>query len=173
MEGVKELRIKLRPKVGMGFYQALPVICSLGISDGVPGSGVAWPHGVVSAAGESVAEVRVRGGYDEEGMFADLSADLAPETDVDVVRAALIARVDSWAGAISRGAAAGPLAPVLSELFDRMPLMGRQVLVTYPNGRPLMRGALCGIDVWGRATVRDASGREAEFAPEQVRILPA
>ena len=84
------------------------------------------------------------------------------------------ARVDEWAAGIaSAGKAATPLGPVLNELFDRMPLMGQPIEVVYPNGNVALRGTLAGMDVWGRATVRNELGAELDIAPEQARIRPA
>lgn len=173
MEG-NVLELRLRPKVPMGFYQAIPVVCSLGLADAVPGASVAWPHGVVFASGEEAATLRASGGYDDQGMYADVVAELAADISAEAARAGITARVDAWAAAIAAGrGAAGPLAPVLDDLFGHTWLMGGDVVVTYPNGRPIMRATFCGLDVWGRATVRDTSGREVEFAPEQARIVAA
>ena len=163
------LKLRLRPNVPMSCIQALPLVCSLGISDAMPGSSVMWPHGVFSA-GRRVVGVGTRGGYDE-GMYVDLAVSLADDVDENAIRDAVVARVDQWAEAISQGrGAAGPLAPVLDELFDRTLNVGNEVDVFYPNGRRVLHGVFCGLDVWGRATVRDPLGRPREFAPEQALI---
>ena len=39
-----------------------------------------------------------------------------------------------------------------------MPLMGKPAEVVYPNGKVAMRGTLVGMDVWGRATIRNEFG---------------
>ena len=79
--------------------------------------------------------------------------------------------MDAWSGAVGAGrAVAGPLAPVLSDYFDRVALMGKPVELVYPNGRVAMRGTLAGVDVWGRATVRNELGGEVEVSPEQASI---
>ena len=84
--------------------------------------------------------------------------------------AAVLARVDAWAVvANTPQGAAGPLAPVLGEYFDMVPLLGRQVAAVSPNGLPLAVGVFAGLDIWGRATIKTDAG-EQEFPPEAVRI---
>ena len=51
--------------------------------------------------------------------------------------------------------------------------MDADVEVVYPNGRVFCRGRLVGVDVWGRATVRNALGGEVEVSPEQASIRAA
>lgn len=70
---------------------------------------------------------------------------------------------------LGRGAA-GPVAPVLSNYFDALALMGRSCEVVYPNGRVAAAGTLTAVDVWGRATVRLADGRELVVSPEQASL---
>lgn len=78
------------------------------------------------------------------------------------LRDAVVARVDAWAAAVrAGGAAAGPLAPILSEYFDMVPMLGHQVAVLSPNGHLLDTGVFAGLDVWGRACVMTASGEKA------------
>ena len=87
-----------------------------------------------------------------------------------VVRPAVLTRVDTWAVvANTPQGAAGPLAPVLGEYFDMVPLLGRQVAVVSHNGLPLAVGVFAGLDIWGRATIKTDAG-EQEFPPEAVRI---
>lgn len=155
----------------MGFYQGLPLVCSLGITDVQEGLLVTWPSGVVSPTGQRIAELRVSGGYDAEGVYAKLIMWLSPSIPADKAERSILSRVDAWASDIAAGrGAAGPLAPVLSELFDRMYLMGCEVMVQRPDGLASMTSVLCGIDAWGRATVRDRLGNPHELAPEQAVI---
>ena len=155
----------------MGFYQALPLVCSLGLADVREDLKVMWPSGVITPKGSRVAEVRVSGGYDAEGVYADLLARLAPDIPADKAEQAVVSRVDAWAADVAAGrGAAGPLAPVLSELFDRMYLMGCEVKVQRPDSPASMTSILCGIDAWGRATVRDRLGNPHDIAPEQAII---
>ena len=104
-------------------------------------------------------------------------AGVTPQTAdalADAVAEGVLARVGQWAEGISQaGRAATPLGPILNELFDRMPLMGKPAEVVYPNGKVAMRGTLVGMDVWGRATIRNEFGRDLDIAPEHASIRAA
>lgn len=90
------------------------------------------------------------------------------------IRDAVVARADAWAAAVNSGhAVAGPLAPVLSEYFDALPLMGARVDVVYPNGNVAATGDFVAVDVWGRATVRLEDGREVVVSSEQASLRRA
>lgn len=90
------------------------------------------------------------------------------------IRDAVVARVDAWAAAVNSGhAVAGPLAPVLSEYFDALPLMGAHVDVVYPNGNVAATGDFVAVDVWGRATVRLKDGSEVVVSSEQASLRRA
>ena len=90
------------------------------------------------------------------------------------IRDAVVARSDTWAAAVNSGhAVAGPLAPVLSEYFDALPLMGSRVDVVYPNGNVAATGDFVAVDVWGRATVRLGDGREVVVSSEQASLRRA
>lgn len=90
------------------------------------------------------------------------------------IRDAVVARTDAWAAAVNSGhAVAGPLAPVLSEYFDALPLMGARVDVVYPNGNVAATGDFVAVDVWGRATVRLGDGREVVVSSEQASLRRA
>ena len=130
----------------------------------------------------SLARVAVNGGAGAAGMFgavtvdiersalSELGVDVADEALVEALSAAVLVRVDAWAAvANTPQGAAGPLAPVLGEYFDMVPLLGRQVAAVSPNGLPLAVGVFAGLDIWGRATIKTDAG-EQEFPPEAVRI---
>lgn len=95
----------------------------------------------------------------------------APEKLAESVRNAVVARVDAWAKAVDAGrAAAGPLAPVLSEYFDMIPALGRTVAVLTPEGRVFDTGTFSGVDVWGRASVQTPAGKERVFPAEAASL---
>lgn len=86
------------------------------------------------------------------------------------LRDAVVERVDAWAALVRAGkAAAGPLAPILSEYFDLVPMLGHQVAVLSPNGRLMNTGVFSGLDVWGRACVMTSSG-EQTYPSEAVSL---
>ena len=169
-----------RPAVGMAFLTGVPYAAALGVADalselGASGVGVSWPHDVCGPEG-LLATVGTTAGYGE-GMFVvcrvALSGVDAEHKDalVDAIVARGLAAVDAWAaGIVAAGRAATPLGPVLNDYFDRMPLMGKDVEVVYPNGNVAMRATLVGMDVWGKATVRNALGADLEIAPEQASL---
>ena len=179
-DGTLRVEFVARPEVGMAFLQGVPYVAALGVADalaslGAHGVGLAWPHDVTGPEG-LLASVGTTAGYGE-GRFVVCRAELdgvTPQTAGPLADAVVehgLARVSAWAEAIRRaGGAATPLGPVLDEVFERTPLMGRPVRVVYPNGNLAARGTLAGMDVWGRATVRAASGREVEVAAEQASI---
>ena len=167
-------------RVSQRYVMALPYACGLGAAEALDDWRVGWPHDVVDAAGERVVQVACHIGVGEAG-FA-LACDLWPtsatpalsEDQTQAMAQSVMDRVSAWVDEVDKGrAAAGPLAPLLNDYFDRCHLLGSDVVVTYPNGRELLCGFFCGLDVWGRATVRDAEGADHEFAPEQVRLVAA
>lgn len=89
------------------------------------------------------------------------------------VRDGVLARADAWADDVRAGrAAAGPLAPVMGEYFDRMPMMGRPVRAVLPDGQTFATGTLAGVDAWGRAVLVTDEGRELQLASEQASLRP-
>lgn len=87
------------------------------------------------------------------------------------IRDHVVARCDAWAADVNAGrAVAGPLAPILSDYFDALPLIGHDVRVVYPNGNVMGLGTFLGVDVWGRADVRMGSGKEVTLSSEQASL---
>ena len=172
----------VRPDVNMHAFHGLPFVAAMGMMDAV---GIRWPSDIVCGAPTfetSFARVAVNGGAGAAGMFGavtvdieraalgELGVDVADEALVEALAAAVLTRVDAWAVvANTPQGAAGPLAPVLGEYFDMVPLLGRQVAAVSPNGLPLAVGVFAGLDIWGRATIKTDAG-EQEFPPEAVRI---
>lgn len=181
--------ITLRPQVPMGAFQALGYVCAMGVAEGLRAAGVSfaavgWPSDVVDGrTDQPLCALELHAGY-RGGMFATCTVTGARQIGLlralsdDELRAAIeegvTERVGSWEAAIAAGAgAAGPLAPVLSEYFDLVALLGRPAVAVYPNGAEMARGRFAGVDIWGRATLVTDAGEELEFAPERARIRPA
>lgn len=100
-----------------------------------------------------------------------LDAD-APEMRALAValRDAMVARVDAWAARMaSMPVGMGPMAPVLNEYFDMVPMLGHQVAVLGPNGNAIDTGTFGGLDIWGRAVVVTPTG-EQTFPAEAVSL---
>lgn len=168
------LTLTFRPEVPMGHFVAIPFACALAASEALGGR-VSWPYGVTDANGLSLARVRARAGYDEQGVYAtcDLlldAASAAGEEGLETVANAVRERVKRWEADVRAGrAAAGPLAPFLGGYFDALEGMGGRVEVIRA-GRVVARGTLAGVDVWGRATVSVDGGGQVEVAPEQAEL---
>lgn len=102
----------------------------------------------------------------------ELMGDGAPEMRALAValRDAMVARVDAWAARMaSMPVGTGPMAPVLNEYFDMVPMLGHQVAVLGPNGRAIDTGTFGGLDIWGRAVVVTPTG-EQTFPAEAVSL---
>ena len=181
--------IVVRPQVPMGAFHALGYVCAMGVAEGLRDAGVdfaalGWPQDVVDGrTNRALMTLRMHAGYDK-GMFgsctvvADRQIGLLREmSDVELseaICAGVERRVASWESQIVAGAGkAGPLAPVLSEYFDLVSLLGQPAVAVYPNGNEVARGRFAGVDIWGRATLVTSDGQEIEFSPEQARIQPA
>ncbi len=163
--------LTLRPAVPMGHVTGVPFVAALGVA-GALDARVAWPHEVVGAEEEPIASVRARAGFDDEGIyvFCDVVPRGEKNLDAEMLSCAVREAVDAWVSSVAAGrAAAGPLAPVLSDYFDALASMGEDVEVLRA-GRAVAKGTLMAVDVWGRATVRLADGRELELAPEQAEL---
>lgn len=93
----------------------------------------------------------------------------------EALRRRIAGAVEAWGAQVRAGRAlAGPLAPVLNEYYDALPLLGHPVGVYTPEGTLLHTGVFAGIDCWGRATIHRADGQDVDYAAEQVslRALP-
>ena len=181
-----ECALILRPDVPMQQVMGIPYVVAYGLAealeDAVPNIGIAWPYGIV-IGDTPVASIRAHAGY-ADGMFVvyGLTFDFEefPEVGELLATGALsltnlaqraMATVGSWAENVKAGrAAAGPLAPILNEYFERVTLLGQTVDVVYPNGNVAYTAHFGGVDVWGRAIIVDGEGKETAITPEQASI---
>ena len=173
----------------MGAFHALGYVCAMGAVDGLREAGVefaaiGWPQDVVDGRTyRPLFSLQMHAGYNK-GMFGECT--VVADRQIALLRAmddaqlsealtrGIEARVASWEAQIVAGAGkAGPLAPVLSEYFDMVALLGKPARAVYPNGNEMARGTFAGVDIWGRATLVTDGGREVEFSPEQAGIEPA
>lgn len=187
--GTELARVVVRPQVPMGAFHALGYVCAMGAAEGLRQAGVSfaaigWPQDVVDARTlRPLCTLSMHAGYNK-GMYGECTVTAARQigllrtyTDEQLAQAieqGITARVASWDQQIAAGAGqAGPLAPVLSEYADLLPLLGKSACALYPNGNEMARGRFAGVDVWGRATLVTEDGKELEFSPEQASIKPA
>lgn len=182
------VEVALRPVVAMGLLDGVPYACALGVLDGlcelgVQGAGVSWPHDLTLADGSQI-QLDSHAAYDDLGVSVtasvrlglDAVAKIGFETSAvgEALSRGMTQRVDSWAAAVrATGRSATPLGPILSEYFDAMPLMSKQVYVVGPRGNVVFAGTLAGIDVWGRATVVGSGDVELEISPGQAWLRAA
>ena len=186
-----------RPAVGMQAFHALPFVAAMGMMDALAGAGdepglglagkvgIQWPSDIVCGAPAFetlLASVSVNGGAGAAGMFAAVtvrvsSAELTglgiEPVDGELacrLADAVLGRIDAWAvSANTPQGKVGPLAPVLAEYFDMVPLLGHRAAAISPSGLPVATGVFAGLDIWGRATIKTDAG-EQEFPPEAVKI---
>ena len=79
-----------------------------------------------------------------------------------MLRNAMIARVDAWAAKMATmQAGMGPMAPILSEYFDMVPMLGKQVAVIAPTGHVMDTGTFSG---WTSGAVQWSSRLRASRA---------
>ena len=152
-----ECALILRPDVPMQQVMGIPYVVAYGLAEAlenaVPNIGIAWPYGIV-IGDTPVASIRATGALS--------LTNLAQKA---------MATVGSWAENVKAGrAAAGPLAPILNEYFERVTLLGQTVDVVYPNGNVAYTAHFGGVDVWGRAIIVDGEGKETAITPEQASI---
>jgi len=175
----RSLTVEFVPSVGMRHLTGLPFVCTLGVADALGeaglGAGIGWPWHVVADDGEALlAEVGMHAGNRDGQVSMSCEVTLlgaAAGVAGEQVRRAVLSRVQSWETAVEGGyAITGPVAPVMEEYFDRTPLMGKPVEALIAGGAIGIDGVLCGIDTWGRATIRLEDGREIDLAPEQGTI---
>lgn len=103
----------------------------------------------------------------------ELPAGALPDFEVlaTLVRDRVVEACDAWASEVRGGRAkAGPLAPILSEYFDCVPMLGHPVVALGPEGVEICRGMFVAVDVWGRVTVRTSAGQEVMLAAEQASL---
>lgn len=181
-DSLDSLTATVRPDVPMQMYTCVQHVMALGCVRALRDAGleahIVWPAGV-AVDGEEALHVRARAGY-EEGLFAEVTL-AATERGTSLLAQrrrllseALEASAREWEASLRRaGTVAGPLAPVLDEYFSLLLLAQKEVDVVYPNGNLCARGVLAGMDVWGRAAVRTASGRVVDISPEQASLRGA
>ena len=87
-----------------------------------------------------------------------------------MLRDTMVTRVDAWAAKMATmQAGMGPMAPILSEYFDMVPMLGKQVAVIAPTGHVMDTGTFSGLDIWGRAVVITPAG-EQNYPSEAVSL---
>ena len=184
-----EVATVVRLGVSMPYVPAVPYVVALGVCQFLRAQdesfGICWPYDICYKD-QVVASIKATAGY-QEGMFAvvSIAADVkALSLAFDVSdNAELLAKkiselvvqsVSVWEQQVKRVRSfAGPIALILSDYFDVVPLLGQQVNKVYPSGNVALTARFGGIDVWGHAILVDEDGKEILVSEDEASVVPA
>lgn len=188
--GEKPLEVAsvLRLGVSMPYVPAVPYVVALGVCqflrEADEGFGICWPYNICYKD-QVVASIKATAGY-QEGMFAVVSIaadsevlcsafDVAGNTELlaKKISELVVQSVETWEQQVKRARSfAGPIALILSDYFDMVPLLGQQVNKVYPNGNVALTARFGGIDVWGHAILVDKDGKEILVSEDEASVVP-
>ena len=184
-----EVATIVRLEVSMPYVPAVPYVVALGVCQFLraadEGFGICWPYDICYKD-QVVASIKATAGY-QEGMFAVVSvvADakaLSSAFDVtdnvellaNKVSELVAQSVGAWEQQVKRAKSfAGPIALIMSDYFDMVPLLGQQVNKVYPSGNVALTARFGGIDVWGHAILVDEDGKEILVSEDEASVVPA
>ena len=184
-----EVATVVRLGVSMPYVPAVPYVVALGLCQFLrsadEGFGIRWPYDICYKD-QVVVSIKATAGY-QEGMFAvvSIAADsgvlssafgVAGNTELlaKKVSELVVQSVSVWEQQVKRARSfAGPIALILSDYFDLVPLLGQQVNKVYPSGNVVLTARFGGIDVWGHAILVDQDGKEILVSEEEASVVPA
>lgn len=184
-----EVATVVRLEVSMPYVPAVPYVVALGVCQFLRGAdegfGICWPYNICYKD-QVVASIKAAAGY-QEGMFAVVSVaadsevlftafDSAGNTELlaKKVSELVVQSVSVWEQQVKHARSfAGPIALILSDYFDMVPLLGQQVNKVYPNGNVALTARFGGIDVWGHAILVDKDGKEILVSEDEASVVPA
>ena len=184
-----EVATVVRLEVSMPYVPAVPYVVALGVCQFLratdEGFGICWPYDICYKD-QVVASIKTTAGY-QEGMFAVVSVvadakalslvfDVAGNTELlsKKVSELVVQSVSAWEQQVKRARSfAGPIALILSDYFDMVPLLGQQVNKVYPSGNVALTARFGGIDVWGHAILVDEDGKEILVSEDEASVAPA
>lgn len=184
-----EVATVVRLEVSMPYVPAVPYVVALGICQFLraadEGFGICWPYDICYKD-QVVASIKATAGY-QEGMFAvvsvvadaramSLAFDVADNTELLAKRVSelVVQSVSAWEQQVKRARSfAGPIALILSDYFDMVPLLGQQVNKVYPSGNVALTARFGGIDVWGHAILVDENGKEILVSEDEASVVSA
>lgn len=188
-EKLFEVATVVRLGVSMPYVPAVPYVAALGVCQFLRAAdesfGICWPYDICYKD-QVVASIKATAGY-QEGMFAvvsvvadakvlNLAFDVADNTELLAKRVSelVVHSVSAWEQQVKRARSfAGPIALILSDYFDMVPLLGQQVDKVYPSGNIALTARFGGIDVWGHAILVDEDGKEILVSEEEASVVPA
>ena len=184
-----EVATVVRLGVSMPYVPAVPYVVALGVCQFLRAQdesfGICWPYDICYKD-QVVASIKATAGY-QEGMFAvvsvvadakalSLAFDVADNTEflAKKVSELVVQSVRAWEQQVKRTRSfAGPIALILSDYFDMVPLLGQQVNKVYPSGNVALTARFGGIDVWGHAILVDEDGKEILVSEDEASVVPA
>ena len=184
-----EVATVVRLGVSMPYVPAAPYVVALGLCQFLraadEGFGIRWPYDICYKD-QVIASIKATAGY-QEGMFAVVSIaadpkvlcsafDVADNTELlaKKVSELVIRSVSVWEQQVKRARSfAGPIALILSDYFDMVPLLGQQVNKVYPSGNVALTARFGGVDVWGHAILVDQDGKEILVSEDEASVVPA
>ena len=184
-----EVATVVRLGVSMPYVPAVPYVVALGVCQFLRAAdedfGICWPYDICYKD-QVVASIKATAGY-QKGMFAvvnvvadakalSLAFDVADNTELlaKKVSELVVQSVSAWEQQVKRARSfAGPIALILSDYFDMVPLLGQQVNKVYPSGNVALTARFGGIDVWGHAILVDEDGKEILVSEDEASVVPA
>ena len=184
-----EVATVVRLGVSMPYVPAVPYVVALGLCQFFRSAdenfGICWPY-AICYKDQVVASIKATAGY-QEGMFAvvsvtadakalSLAFDVADNTELlaKKVSELVVQSVSAWEQQVKRARSfAGPIALILSDYFDMVPLLGQQVNKVYPSGNVALTARFGGIDVWGHAILVDQDGKEILVSEDEASVVSA
>ena len=184
-----EVATVVRLEVSMPYVPAVPYVVALGVCQFLRAQdesfGICWPYDICYKD-QVVASIKATAGY-QEGMFAvvsvvadakvlSLTFDVADNIDLlaKKVSELVVQSVSAWEQQVKCVRSfAGPIALILSDYFDMVPLLGQQVNKVYPSGNVALTARFGGIDVWGHAILVDEDGKEILVSEDEASVVPA
>lgn len=184
-----EVATVVRLGVSMPYVPAIPYVVALGLCQFLRAKdenfGIRWPYDICYKD-QAVVSIKAAAGY-QEGMFAvvSIAADsgalnsafgVAGNTELlaKKVSELVVQSVSVWELQVKRARSfAGPIALILSDYFDMVPLLGQQVNKVYPSGNVALTARFGGIDVWGHAILVDQDGKEILVSEDEASVVPA
>ena len=184
-----EVATVVRLGVSMPYVPAVPYVVALGVCQFLRAPdesfGICWPYDICYKD-QVVASIKATAGY-QEGMFAvvsvvadakalSLAFDVADNTELlaKKVSELVVQSVSAWEQQVKRARSfAGPIALILSDYFDMVPLLGQQVNKVYPSGNVALTARFGGIDVWGHAILVDEDGKEILVSEDEASVVSA
>ena len=173
----------------MPYVPAVPYVVALGLCQFLRAAdesfGIRWPYDICYKD-QVIASIKATAGY-HEGMFAVVSIaadsgslssafDVAGNTELlaKKVSELVVQSVSVWEQQVKGARSfAGPIALILSDYFDMVPLLGQQVNKVYPSGNVALTARFGGIDVWGHAILVDQDGKEILVSEDEASVVPA